>query len=308
METTYEERLSQIKVLYETNEEHPTLKKMPKKFVIEADLTLSLMHMSDVKTIKSKARTWRILGEGFELTDGMLDNVHDKLAYLDVMEQNIAEVLNECRTKIKQERLVIAEEINKKKIRSANLARQNKIDETREPEILVRLNRLPEDVVRYISEFLFTPRFRLHMLTFKYPDLTTVMAKMKVPKLKRLSQVICNIISNRFAKRFIKNKHITADLPKNHAEYNMNRHIITCPHNVQRVTLRKSNKIIEIADFIKTCEWMTNFIERFGYIKTVSRMRKDIFHMYHTILYASQREFNRNRSRERAVPPDAPSL
>jgi hypothetical protein len=224
------------------------------------------------------------------------------------MEQNIAEVLNECRTKIKQERLVIAEEINKKKIRSANLARQNKIDETREPEILVRLNRLPEDVVRYISEFLFTPRFRLHMLTFKYPGLTTVLAKMKVPKLKRLSQVICNIISNRFAKRFIKNKHITADLPKKHAEYIMNRHIITFPHNVQRVTLRKSNKIIEIADFIKTCEWMTNFIERFGYIKTVSRMRQDIFHMYHTILYASQREFNRNRSRERAVPPDAPSL
>jgi hypothetical protein len=308
MEKSYHERLSEIKILYDTNEDHPTLKKMPKKLTVETELTYRLVPMSDLASVKSKARTWRILGEGFELTDGLLDNVQDKLAYLDVMEQNIAEVLNEYRAKIKLERAAIAEEINKKKFRSANLARQNKIDETREPEILVRLNRLPEDVVRYISEFLFTPQFRLHMLTFKYPDLTTVMAKMKVPKLKRLSQIICNIISHRFAKRFIKNKHITADLPKNHLEYNMNLHVIAHPHNVVRVTLRKSNKIVEIVDFIKTCEWMTNFIERFGYKRTVSRMRNDIFHMYHTILYASRHEFNRNRSRQRAAPLDAPSL
>jgi hypothetical protein len=298
MKKSYEERLSEIKVLYDTNEDHPTLKKMPKKITVETDLTHSLMHMSDLKSVKSKARIWRILGEGFELTDGMLDQVEDKLAYLDVMEQNIAEVLNEYRTKIKLERLAIAEEINKKKVRSANLIRQNKIDEEREPEILVRLNRLPEDVVRYISEFLYTPQFRLHMLTLKYPDLTTVMEKMKVPKLKRLSQVICSLISHSFAKRFIKNKYIAADLPKNHEEYKMNLHVIAHPHNVMRLTLRKSDKIVEIADFIKTCEWMTNFIEQFGYKKTVSRMRKDIFHMYHTILYASRREFNRNRSRE----------
>jgi hypothetical protein len=308
MEQLYEERLSQIKILYDTNDDHPALEKMPKKFNIEFDITHRLMPMSDITSVKSKTRIWRILGgDGVELINGMLNNVHDKLAYLDVMEQNISEILNEYREKIKLERRVILDEIKKKISIDANLSLQKSVDKEREPKILARINRLPEDVVRYISEFLFTPQFRLHMLTSKYPDLATVMEKMKVPKLKKLSNVVCDQISSRFAKRFVKNKHIIADLPKNHLEYKMKRHVITYPHNVMRVTLRKSNKITEIVDFIKSCEWMTNFIERFGYKRTVSRMRNDIFHMYHTILYASRHEFNRNRSRQRTVPLEAPS-
>jgi len=303
MEKTYEERLSKIKILYDNGEAHPTLKLLPKKSNIERDLNYHLLDLLDGDNLKSKLKLWRILGTDYETTDALTNDVNDKIAYLDVIEQNMAEMINDYRTKLIQEKSDINTQVVKKKLRIIKNINTEIIDTKREPKILTRLNRMPEDVVRYISEFLFTPKFRLYMLVSKYPDLKSVMAKMKVPKLKQLSAVICKQISERFARRFNRNIHIKDALPKDNCDLVMHMSIVTNPHSVARLTLRKPNKIMEIVDFIKSCEWMTNFIERFGYKKTVSRMRTDLFRMYNTILYASRREFNRNRSREAADAP-----
>ena len=108
--------------------------------------------------------------------------------YVVKLQEEVTKILTAKKNQIKQKRIAVAELISKKRKNSASLKTKHKTDQQREIQTLQRMNQLPTDIVRYISEFALTPNLRLALYRLPKEIITTSITQMK----------------NRMAKEFMK--------------------------------------------------------------------------------------------------------
>lgn len=110
--------------------------------------------------------------------------------YVVKLQEEVTKILTAKKNQIKQKRIAVAELISKKHKNSASLKTKHKTDQQREIQTLQRMNKLPSDIVRYISEFALTPDLRLALYRLPKEIITTSITQMKNPMAKKFMKLI----------------------------------------------------------------------------------------------------------------------
>lgn len=266
--------------------------KNPKKASIENTILHELKKLYETN-LKFRLIQCRYFKEDDNDINNLLSANFTKTSYLNIMENHISGLLNECRFKLLGELKDIEftlkrKEWDKKRIQYGDV-NQRKIEQS----VLTRLNTMPEDIVRVVGEFLFTPKIRNVLIKDKYvPDLF-VFNKIRMPKLKKMARAISFEIQS-IGQKIVRNKSIMNSIPTGHDDRFNIFYISTCRKEV-RETVKKSNKIVEITNFVSRCENAVQIVEKLGYPNTVKICHEILNKIYHLMILASKPEFNKRR-------------
>jgi len=271
------------------NYENSLIEKYPKKTLIENILTNELKKLY-APNLANKLNQWRYFKEDNEDIDNLRCANLNKLQYLNVIENHISSLINECHRKLN---------VEQKNIESCARRKENdrKCSERGhcaiEEMVLKRLNIMPEDVVGVIGEFLFGPNMRHILITNKYlPDLF-VFKKVRMPKLKVMARTVAREVQV-IGQKIMKNKNIMNSIPIGHEEQ-LNIYILANCRKSLRETVRRPAKIVEIKTFIEQCEQAIRTIERIGFPNTTRNCYALLNKIYHLMILASKPENNKTR-------------
>jgi hypothetical protein len=214
--------------------------------------------------------------------------------YLTVIESHISKLVNDARNVLFEESNKIEQCVARKQDSIANADARDKRDTNKELSVLTTLNRMPEDIVYTVGEFLFTKRMRLILIRDRFAPFNNSLCKVKLPKLKIISRCIAHHVQC-IAKKIFKNKSIMASFPA-HSE------ISDCYDDARqcmkklRETLNKAEKIREIENFADKASFLVRSVDKLGYPVNTGHIQTILLRLYHIIIYASKPEFNK-RSR-----------
>uniref|UniRef100_A0A6C0B3A8 Uncharacterized protein n=1 Tax=viral metagenome TaxID=1070528 RepID=A0A6C0B3A8_9ZZZZ len=264
--------------------------KNPKKTPIQNALTSEFKKLYE-QNLKNKLNQWRYFKEDNVDIDSLRCTSLNRLQYLNVMENHVSSLLNECRSKLSAE-LKDIEFCARKKENDRKRSEKGDNKERRiEASVLKRLNTMPEDVVGVIGEFLFGPNMRHVLITSKYlPDLF-VFKKVRMPKLKIMARHISLKIQV-IGQKIMKNKNIMNSIPIGHEERTNIYTIANCRKSI-RESVRKPAKIKEISTFIESCEQAIRTVERIGFPNTTKNCYVLLNKIYHLMILASKPQYNK---------------
>jgi hypothetical protein len=116
-------------------------------------------------------------------------------AYINIMESHIATMIEETRKIIQKKKETVMNKLVKRKKNIEARKKREPEDETKEMRVLRRMQYLPDDLIRYISEFAFTPGIRVAFIQAKYNNIIALFSRIKSPNLKNMIPAIYNINS-----------------------------------------------------------------------------------------------------------------
>jgi hypothetical protein len=247
----------------------------------------------EISNIKYDLIQWRYFKEDNEDIDKLRYDNLNRQQYLNVMENHISLLFNECREKFNTELKEIDNAIERKQKDIKRNEKRHEKETTIEEKVLKRLNLMPEDVVRYIGEFLFTHNIRNLLICHKYSPELFDFKKVRLPKLKTMSRILSLEIEN-IGYKISKNSNIMNSIPRGSNELRNIGFIRLCRTKV-RETMTKPEKRDEIKNFILRCEEAINLIEKLGYPKTTNYCKKIMNKIYHIMILASKPENNKRR-------------
>uniref|UniRef100_A0A6C0B843 Uncharacterized protein n=1 Tax=viral metagenome TaxID=1070528 RepID=A0A6C0B843_9ZZZZ len=263
--------------------------KYPRKAPIETVLTNELKKLYEIN-LKNRLTQWRYFKEDFEDIDNLIKANLNKIQYLNVMENHIYGVINECRSKLLTELKDVEVCVNKKEKERKRIEKGDMQEKRVEDCVLKRLNTMPEDMVRVIGEFLFSPNMKNILITSKYlPDLYQF-KKVRLPKLKIMARHI-SLKIQAIGEKIIKNRNIMNSIPAGHEDKNNIYVVANCRRKI-RETLKRSLKIEEISRFIAMCEKAIQTIEKLGYPITTRNCYSILNKIYHLMIIASKPQNN----------------
>lgn len=262
----------------------------PKKTIIQNVLTNELKKLYE-PNLRNKLNQCRFFKEDNVDIDNLQCTNLNRVQYLNVIENHVSSILNECRSKLIAEQKVIEVCVRKKENDRKRIEKGDDKERRTEVSVLKRLNTMPEDVVGVIGEFLFGPNMRHVLITSKYlPDLF-VFKKVRMPKLKVMARHISLKIQV-IGQKIIKNKNIMNSIPIGHEERNNIYTIANCRKSI-RESVRKPAKITEISTFIELCEKAIRTVERIGFPNTTRNCYVLLNKIYHLMILASKPQYNK---------------
>jgi hypothetical protein len=303
MSQTYEERVTHLQELYQ-NGAYGLFTLGVSSYLYQEDISTRLAqplhHMVDDTRIQAALASWKRFGMDHDVPNTMMEQAENKLAYLDILEQDMFRLFKEARTSIESQKTLIINTIKQKEKKVLDAEKQDVVDRVVEREILHRLNSptFPLDMVHHIGEFLFTPSMRLHCLVSVQPDIRTLMNTMKAPHVKRLTQKMVNLV-HRFLYRIRKQTKLNAALPKvQNASIDIAHafDVVRNPRKNIKMGKRKEQNIDTVYATIEHCNVVTNAIRKLGFSNTVQKLSGDIMQMFHTVHYASRPEWNARKT------------
>jgi hypothetical protein len=264
--------------------------KNPKKTLIQNVLTNEFKKLYE-QNLKNKLNQWRYFKEDNEDIDNLRCANLNKLQYLNVIENHVSSLINECRSKLSAEQKDIESSARRKENDRKRIEKNDAKEKLAEASVLNRLNTMPEDVVGVIGEFLFGPNMRHVLITNKYlPDLF-LFKKVRMPKLKVMARTVARDVQV-IGQKIIKNKNIMNSIPIGHEERNNIYTLANCRKSL-RETVRKPSKIVEISTFIESCEQAIRTIERIGFPNTTRNCYVLLNKIYHLMILASKPQYNK---------------
>jgi hypothetical protein len=261
---------------------------------IENTLSKKLDSMCIVD-LKYELIQWRNFDSDTERIDSLRSLNQNNQIYVDIIEHRISLCIKEMRDKLNVELTTIDDAVARKEKARKNKERLEIRDCAREKDVLVRLNRMPEDMVRLIGEFAFTPKLRCQLMRHQFPTFTDRLNKIKLPKLKLLSRCLMNGIQ-KIGEKIFENKSIIKCFPKN-TEICENLWKVIRIKNHVREALKKGDKIEEIEKNIQCTEDVIDALEKLGYPITARKARRVLLILYSTLIIASKPEFNKKTRR-----------
>lgn len=264
--------------------------KNPKKTIIQNVLTNELKKFYE-PNLRHKLNQCRFFKEDNEDIDSLGRDNLNKLQYLNVVENHVSSLINECRSKLSAEQKDIEVCARKKENDRKRIEKGDDKERLIEASVLKRLNTMPEDVVGVIGEFLFDPKMRYILITSKYWPSLFMFQKVRMPKLKVMARHISLKIQV-IGQKIMKNKNIMNSIPLGHEERTNVYTIATCRNSV-RESVRKPAKIVEINTFILCCEKAIRMIERIGYPNTTKNCYVLLNKIYHLMILASKPQHNK---------------
>jgi len=261
------------------------------KAYIENTLTRKFNKLCENNSIKYTLIQWRYFKEGIEDIDALRNSNLNRQQYLNIMENHISTLISECRKNLTNESKQIEDAVERKK----SMVRHSKTLDARERKneefALIRLNSMPEDIVRYIWEFLYTPNMRFTLINSKYASELFLFKKVRLPKLKTISRCISLYIED-IGRKIYKNNNIVNSIP-DQSEERFNIDILRTCRNRVRETMCKPDKIREIVNFVSRCESAIKVIEKLNYPRTTRECLAMLNKIYHLMILASKPEFNK---------------
>jgi len=254
----------------------------------------TLMKKIETQDLKHALIHWRYLSENTQPIDLIQKNIDKKLTYINVLEENILRHLNRARNKLYADLGEVKSIIFKKNRDKERLEVRNINETAVETSILDRLNSMPEEIVRYISEFAFTPKLRLQLILHRLPLYNILLEKLKLPKLKRLSRTLADQL-DKLSVKINKNSSIIKYLncfqrkTKIWDTYNK---IVNIKRNI-REGMKKSDKINEIMTNLKSCHTLIEAVDKLAFIKTADCLRTIFIETLCTFVMAINPESNR---------------
>lgn len=285
--------MSDLFIKAQTNYDNGTSKSTIEGFI--SGLTSPLSE----NNLKFKLIQWKYFRDGTDEIDGLRSRNAYNQMYLNVLENNISNLLSDARTKLTQESNDIEKCFARKNNSIKNSEEREKIDTKKELSILHRLNRMPEDVVGVIGEFLFTKRMRLVLIRDRFAPFTKILRKVKLPKLKTISRCVSHHVQC-IANKILKNKHIMSCFPPNSEISECFHYARQCIKN-RRETLNKPDKIKEIESFADKASYLVRSVDKLGYPINTGHIQTILLRIYHIIIYACKPEFNKRGNRAYSV-------
>lgn len=283
--------MEQLEVIL-NNYESCLADKNPKKMPIQKALTGEFKKLYE-PNLKNKLNQWRYFKEDNVDIDNLRCANLNKFQYLNVIENHISSLINESRNKLTIEQRDIELCERKKENDRKRMKKGDDKEKCIETALLNRLNTMPEDVVRAVGEFLFTPNMRHILITTKYsPDLF-VFKKVRMPKLKVMARHISLKIQT-IGQKIMKNKNIMNGIPSPHEERNNIYTLANCRRSI-RESIRKPAKIAEIVMLVANCEHVIRTVERMGFPNTTRNCYQLLNKIYHLMILAGKPQYNKYR-------------
>jgi len=267
----------------------------PHKTAIETTITNQLNKLFEFNLV-DKLTQYRYFRDDNKEIANLLKKNQISQQILTVVENHLSSLVNDVKTRLLLDRSKIEGIVLKK---SYDKKRNEKLDKTEqklECSVLKRLNKMPEDVVRLIGEFAFTPKIRCILYRHLLPTLTLRLNKIKITKLKRISKGICEFLE-KINRKISNNRSIVKSFPSDtDIAVKLNK-VISCKLII-RESLTKSKKIEEIETFVNSAEIIVQCVERLGYPITTRNLYTNLLNMFCFVDTATNVKFNK---RTRAV-------
>jgi hypothetical protein len=262
----------------------------PSKAIIDNILKLELDKLTQ-HNLKNKLTQWTHFRDTNAEIEAMrnVNNTHQQ--YVTVIENNISEILAEVRNRLADESKRIESAARKKAENAARRESDHEKETLRELSVLYRMNRMPEDLVRVIGEFAFTPKLRLRLIESLLPSLDFQFRKVKLPKLKTMARCLSFMIQ-KIAIKIQKNKNLLGCIPPHCDAWTSYTFVINCP-KIIRETLNKPDKIAEIDRCVKHAQNLVGAVEKLNFPINTGCVQTLLLRVYNIINYASRPEFNR---------------
>jgi hypothetical protein len=266
---------------------------VPRKYFIEQVITheISRLKTSDDTGIITK---WMLnyMDETQDVPNHVLDLLNTSDCYLNVMENHIATLIQNARINLKNQKDMILQKIETRNKRIESRKKNHIRHTEKECTILKLVQRLPDDVIRYLSDFVFHPNIRLLFIqqgqlpigqllkTIKSPNLTYMIPSMKeiVFKFNTIVRSIHNM------RGFIKYRPDRIDA------------VVLSITFVEKFTINKTatkeKKVEEYAKLFAAFQDIINYYEQFT-TRSYKRLQNELIHLYHTVIYISKHKCNK---------------
>jgi len=161
-------------------------KKQPDTYSILADVASYYKYkLQRLDAVNESARINEYIYASAETDDSIPYNLIEWYTmtetYINKLQEEIAKILTIKKNQIKEKRSVVAALISKKHKNRASRQVRHQTEQQLELQTLQRMNQLPTDIVRYISEFALTPNLQLALYRFPKEIITTSITQMKNP-------------------------------------------------------------------------------------------------------------------------------
>jgi flagellar biosynthesis regulator FlaF len=257
---------------------------------IETQLNIHINPLFE-QNLKFKLVQWRYFKEGSEDIEDLRNRNQYNQMYLTVIESHISKLISDARIKLTEESKKIEQCFERKQDSIASADARDKRDSNKELSVLSRLNKMPEDIVYAVGQFLFTKRMRLVLIRDRFAPFNEILRKVKLPKLKLISRCVAHHLQA-IARKITNNKSIMASFPANSE-------ISDCYDNASqsmkklRETLNKAEKIKEIVNITDKASFLVRSVDKLGYPVNTGHIQTILLRIYHIIIYASKPEFNK---------------
>ena len=128
-----------------------------------------------------------------DIPNGIINSLTLSEAYINTMENHIATMIEETRKAIQNKKETVMNKVVKRKNNIESRKKREPRVEEKEMQVLKRMQYLPDDLIRYIADFAFTPGIRVVFIQEKYNDITALFSIIKSPNLKLMIPSIYNI-------------------------------------------------------------------------------------------------------------------
>jgi hypothetical protein len=269
-------------------------KNVPRKQVIESTILGEINRVTDISNMDSIDK-WYL--NRMDETDIVPKTIIDSLTisdnYINTIENHIATLLNNARNDIKNKKNKIIEKIEKRNKSIESEKQTDIINSNIEHIILKRIQLLPDELIRCISNYAFTPSIRLIFIKQNYLSLHKFINTIKSPNLIKLipsiktivykiNRMINSINNNRVLKKY---KVIETD-----SVYDS---IYTVRYFSMNKTTTKTKKVEEYVKLLNACQEIIYYYQQFTK-NFYKKLERQLIRLYHTLIYVSNHKCNKH--------------
>lgn len=271
------------------------LPRIPRKQVIESTIRGEI-HRAIESTNPGIIDKWYLncIDESSDIPNLMIRSFSSGEQFLNQIEDHVATILNEVREAIRKQKVEVISRIEKRK---NNIIKNKKKDiecEIKERSILKRIQLLPDDLIRYIADFAFTPDLRLVYIKQNFVSVNSLFNTIKSPNLTKVIPSICRYISkfNKIINSINKNKIFVKYKPTT------NDTVYDCIYMVRyfsmNKTATKTKKVEEYAKLFTACDDIITYYKQFTKLSYI-KLQRQLIRLYHTIIYVANHNCNKKK-------------
>jgi hypothetical protein len=269
-----------------------TIPNVPRKMEIESIIYGEIARIIDKNN--TSIDKWYL--NRMDLTEDIPMNFLNRITtsemYLNAIENHIASLINDAREDIKKQQTMIQSKMDRRK-KSIESAGQLAIkDKAKEEAVLKRMQLLPDDLIRYIADFAFSPTIRLVFITQEYSSPYAILNRIKAPILTRMIPSMKAIINkfNTISFAFDKNKSLNKYKPTPSDPVWDSIYLVR--YFTMNKTSVKEKKVNDFSNLFRAFHDIIEYYRQFTN-STFKKLQRQLIRLYHTIIYVSNHKCNK---------------
>jgi len=263
------------------------------KYIIEINVNNQLNRFMN-KNTKSIMKKWEIFGVDMVVPTEMSKTICTNELYIECMRNHINELLDAAKTEIANDKLIVEKSIESKIKNSEKNINAKKMYAERGKGVFKRIEKLPDELIRYIADYAFTPYIRLKLVELRCPNIKDKLMNMKSPNINKMVPAIENVLFT-MLNYINKMKNIPCYKPfmpvSNEPIYET---MLDIKHFYIAKNQTKLEKIRRVTELFDNCNSIIKYFSHFTLI-LYKNLQKRLHKLYHTIIYVSEHRCNKRK-------------